>query len=82
MYFDSADYEGTVTMKRSIKIIKRKRNDNETGLEGLETKATIKPGPRDIAKTIEGWKTEFLRAKRGERVSFTRLPPLSSEAVG
>lgn len=62
-------------MKPVIRIIKRKQDDDENELGRTEVRKIVKPGSREIAKTIEGWKSDFLHRKRVERYSFSGLRP-------
>lgn len=60
-------------MKPSIKLIKRKRDEDSNGLNTCEAGRTVELSTRELAKIVKCWIAEF-QQRSGSEPSFPPLP--------
>lgn len=67
-------------MKSSIKIIKRKRDAEETKAKTSESDDKVaEPSAREITRTVKNWITEFKERKSNQSRSLPVLAALRQE---
>jgi hypothetical protein len=67
-------------MKPSVKIIKRRQDEDSNELKILEAKKSVEPSTRELAQTVKCWITEFQQGKRAQGHSFPLLPVITTAA--
>jgi hypothetical protein len=60
-------------MKSSIKIIKRKTDDQPQESKPSESKDSVERGTREIVSTVKSWIAELQQKKRAQSHSFSPL---------
>jgi hypothetical protein len=61
-------------VKSSIKIIKRKREEDSNDLKASEEKKPVEPSTREMVSTVKSWIAELQKRKRAQVHSFSHLP--------
>lgn len=60
-------------MKSSIKIIKRKQNEDAIDLKTAEGEKSVEQSTREMVSTVKGWIAELQQRKRAQSQSFSHL---------
>ena len=60
-------------MKSSIKIIKRKRDEDANDLKTSEGENSVERSTREMVRTVKSWIAELQERKRAQAHSFSRL---------
>lgn len=60
-------------MKSSIKVIKRKPDDDPKDLKTSESEKSVERGTRKIVSTVKSWIAEVQQRKRARSHSFSPL---------
>jgi len=66
-------------VKSSIKIIKRKRDEDSNDLKASEEKTPVEPSTREIVSTVKSWIAELQQRKSVQRRSFSQLPVIATD---
>jgi|GEM_PF-1387515 len=66
-------------MKSTIRVIKRRRDEESEELPSKENDKGVALSSRDIANTIKGWIAEMERRKRTQVRSFASFPLVTTE---
>jgi hypothetical protein len=61
-------------MKSSIKIIKRARLEESSGMKTFEAEKSVEQKTRELVSTVKSWVTELQERKRTQVHSFSNLP--------
>jgi hypothetical protein len=68
-------------MKSSIKIIKRKQDEDSNELKGSEGERSVERSTREMVTTIKSWIIELQQRKRDQGHSFSDLPVTATAPV-
>ena len=60
-------------MKSSIRIIKRKSDEDANDLKTSEGEKSVERSTRDMANTVKSWIAELQERKRAQNQSFSHL---------
>ena len=63
-------------MKSTVKIVKRKKSEDENDLKTAQPQKSVERGTREVVSTVKGWISELKQRKRGQCHSFAPLPPI------
>jgi chromatin segregation and condensation protein Rec8/ScpA/Scc1 (kleisin family) len=69
---------GKGNMKASIKIVKRKRNEDSTELKTSDGEKSVEQSTREIVGTVKSWIVELQQRKRAQASSFPQLPVVAT----
>jgi hypothetical protein len=64
-------------MKSSIKIIKRKRDEDSIDLKPAESEKSIEQSTREMVGTVKNWIAELQQRKRAQAHVFPQLPVIA-----
>ncbi|HUS12499.1 MAG TPA: hypothetical protein VMZ30_18670 [Pyrinomonadaceae bacterium] len=68
-------------MKSSIKIIKRKQNEDAIDLKTAEGEKSVEQSTREMVSTVKSWIAELQQRKRAQVHGFSHLPVITSAPV-
>ena len=68
-------------MKPSVKIIKRKQDEDSLKLKTRRTEESVKISTRDLVRTIKRWIAEFQQRELAQSHSVRSLPATSAAAI-
>jgi len=64
---------------KSIKVIKRNREDQPKDPKPSESEKSVKRGTREMVSTVKSWIDELQQRKRVQSPSFPQLPVIATE---
>lgn len=68
-------------MKSSIKIIKRKQNEDSIDLKTAEVEKSVEETTREMVSTVKGWIAELQQRKHTQAHVFPGLPAMAAGQV-
>ncbi len=69
-------------MKSTVKIVKRKRGEDENDLKTAEPHKSVERATREVVSTVKGWISELRQRKSGQSHSFAPLSAIGINQAG
>ena len=69
-------------MKSSIKIVKRKRDEDSKDLRTSEGEKSVERSTREMVSTVKSWIAELQERKRAQNQSFSHLTVFATDPAG